>query len=32
LILIGSGGLFWHAAQRGLEIPLPENSMDGMLI
>lgn len=28
LILIGSGGLLWHAAQRGLEIPLPENSMD----
>jgi hypothetical protein len=28
LILIGSGGLLWHAAQRGLDIPLPENSMD----
>jgi len=28
LILIGSGGLLWHAAQRGLEIALPENSMD----
>jgi hypothetical protein len=28
LILIGSGGLFWHAAQRGLEIQLPEKSMD----
>jgi len=28
LVLIGSGGLLWHAAQRGLEIPLPENSMD----
>ena len=28
LILIGSGGLLWHAAQRGIEIPLPENSMD----
>ncbi len=28
LVLIGSGGLLWHAAQLGLEIPLPENSMD----
>ncbi|MCS7062609.1 MAG: hypothetical protein NZM04_00930 [Methylacidiphilales bacterium] len=28
LILIGSGALLWHAAQRGLHIPLPENSMD----
>jgi hypothetical protein len=28
LILIGSGGLLWHAAQRGIEEPLPENSMD----
>jgi hypothetical protein len=28
LVLIGSGGLLWHAAQRGLETPLPENSMD----
>ena len=28
LILIGSGGLLWHAAQKGLETPLPENSMD----
>ena len=28
LILIGSGGLLWHAAQRGLTEPLPENSMD----
>jgi len=28
LILIGSGGLLWHAAQRGIETPLPENSMD----
>ena len=27
LILIGSGGLLWHAARLGLEIPLPENSM-----
>jgi hypothetical protein len=28
LILIGSGGLLWHAFQRGLDEPLPENSMD----
>lgn len=28
MVLIGSGGLLWHAAQRKLEIPLPENSMD----
>ena len=28
MILIGSGGLLWHAAQRGLDEPLPENSMD----
>lgn len=28
LILVGSGGLLWHAAQRGLDLPLPENSMD----
>ena len=28
LILIGSGGLLWHAAQRGLDLALPENSMD----
>jgi hypothetical protein len=28
LILIGSGGLLWHAAQLGLETPLTENSMD----
>lgn len=27
LILIGSDGLLWHAAQRGLDTPLPENSM-----
>ena len=26
--LIGSGALLWHAAQRGLTEPLPENSMD----
>jgi hypothetical protein len=28
MILIGSGGLLWHAAQRGIDTPLPENSMD----
>jgi hypothetical protein len=28
LILIGSGGLLWHAAERGIRTPLPENSMD----
>ena len=28
MTLIGSGALLWHAAQRGLEAPLPENSMD----
>lgn len=28
MILIGSGALLWHAAQRGLIEPLPENSMD----
>jgi len=28
LILIGSGGLLWHAFQRGRTEPLPENSMD----
>ena len=28
MILIGSGALLWHAAQRGIEMPLPENSMD----
>ena len=28
LILIGSGGLLWHAFQRGLAEPLPEHSMD----
>jgi hypothetical protein len=28
LILIGSGALLWHAAQKGIERPLPENSMD----
>src|SRR6266481_5273847 len=28
IILIGSGGLLWHAFQRGITEPLPENSMD----
>jgi hypothetical protein len=28
MILIGSGALLWHAAQRGIAMPLPENSMD----
>jgi hypothetical protein len=28
MILIGSGGLLWHAFQRGIMEPLPENSMD----
>jgi Nucleotidyltransferase of unknown function (DUF6036) len=28
IILIGSGALLWHAAQRGIVEPLPENSMD----
>jgi hypothetical protein len=28
MILIGSGALLWHAAQRGITAPLPENSMD----
>lgn len=28
MILIGSGGLLWHAAARGLDVALPENSMD----
>jgi hypothetical protein len=28
IILIGSGGLLWHAFQRGFAEPLPENSMD----
>src|ERR1700722_788873 len=28
LTLIGSGALLWHAAQQGIETPLPENSMD----
>jgi hypothetical protein len=28
LILIGSGALLWHAAQKEIDTPLPENSMD----
>jgi hypothetical protein len=28
MILIGSGGLLWHAFQKGITEPLPENSMD----
>lgn len=28
MILIGSGALLWHAHERGLELPLPESSMD----
>jgi hypothetical protein len=28
MILIGSGALLWHAAQRGIMEPLPESSMD----
>jgi hypothetical protein len=28
MTLIGSAALLWHAAQRGLDTPLPENSMD----
>jgi hypothetical protein len=28
MILIGSGALLWHAFQRGIVEPLPENSMD----
>jgi hypothetical protein len=28
MILIGSGALLWHAAQKGIDMPLPENSMD----
>lgn len=28
MILIGSGALLWHASQRGITEPLPENSMD----
>jgi hypothetical protein len=28
MILIGSGALLWHAAQKGIDVPLSENSMD----
>lgn len=28
MILIGSGGLLWHAHAAGINEPLPENSMD----
>ncbi len=28
MTLIGSAALLWHAADRGLDKPLPENSMD----
>lgn len=28
MILIGSGALLWHAAQKGITEPLSENSMD----
>lgn len=28
LVLIGSGGLLWHARERGVDTPLPEQSMD----
>ena len=28
LVLIGSGGLLWHAHARGLDTPLPDRSMD----
>ena len=28
LILIGSAGLLWHAHRKGVQEPLPENSMD----
>ncbi len=28
MILIGSGAMLWHAFQRGITEPLPENSMD----
>jgi hypothetical protein len=28
MILIGSGALLWHAYQKGITDPLPENSMD----
>ncbi len=28
MVLMGSGALLWHVAQRNLELPLSENSMD----
>jgi hypothetical protein len=28
MILIGSGALLWHAAQKGIDTPMSENSMD----
>lgn len=28
MVLIGSAALLWHAAQKGIEAKLPENSMD----
>jgi len=28
MTLIGSAALLWHAADRGIDAPLPENSMD----
>jgi ABC-type Fe3+ transport system substrate-binding protein len=28
MVLIGSGALLWHAYQKGITEPLPENSMD----
>jgi len=28
MTLIGSAALLWHAADRGIDVPLPENSMD----
>jgi hypothetical protein len=28
MTLIGSAGLLWHAADRGMDVSLPENSMD----
>jgi len=28
MTLIGSAALLWHAAERGIDQPLPENSMD----
>jgi hypothetical protein len=28
MTLIGSAGLLWHAGRLGLDVSLPENSMD----